>query len=106
MSARNALLTMAKRMQGGAFAAVLLMPLLAHADMPTYQSVTSERLVNAQKDNGWLMYRRNYESTGYAPFDLINSGNVGKLKVAFDYESGLSQGHEAAPGVNGKYMLV
>jgi alcohol dehydrogenase (cytochrome c) len=103
---RNALLTAAKRMRGGALAAVLLTPLLAHADMPAYPSVTSERLVNAQKDNGWLMYRRNYESTGYAPFDLINSGNVEKLKVAFDYESGLSQGHEAAPVVNGKYMFV
>src|SRR6202166_2029315 len=105
MIARNALLTMAKRMQGGAFAAVLLMTLLAHADMPTYQSVTSERLVTAQKDNGWLMYRRNYESTRYAAFDAINSGNVGQLKVAFDYESGLSQGHEAAPVVNGRDMV-
>src|SRR6202162_1289212 len=103
---RNALFTVAKRMRSGASAAVLLTPLLAHADMPAYPSVTSERLVNAQKDNGWLMYRRNYESTGYAPFDVINSGNVDKLKVAFDYESGLSQGHEAAPVVNGKYMFV
>ena len=103
---RNALWTAAKRMRGGVFAAMLLTPLLARADMPTYPSVTSERLVNAQKDNGWLMYRRNYESTGYAPFDAINSGNVSQLKVAFDYESGLSQGHEAAPVVNGKYMFV
>ena len=52
------------------------------------------------------MYRRNYESTGYAPFDQINTGNVDKLKVAFDYESGLFQGHEAAPVVNGNYMFV
>src|SRR5450432_4305211 len=73
------LLTAAKRWRAGAFAAMLLMPLLAHADMPTYPSVTTERLVNAQKDNGWLMYRRNYESTGYAPFDQINAGNVGQL---------------------------
>src|ERR1019366_2206958 len=57
-------------------------------------------------DDGWLMYRRNYESTGYAPFDLINAGNVGKLKVAFDYQSDLSQGHEAAPVVNGNYLFV
>ena len=49
------------------------------------------------------MYRRNYESTGYAPFDQINTGNVGKLKVAFDYQSDLSQGHEAAP--DGQWQL-
>src|ERR1700687_685677 len=103
---RNALLTAVKRMRGGVFAAMLLAPLLARADMPTYPSVTSERLVDAQKDNGWLMYRRNYESTGYAPFDQINAGNVDKLKVAFDYQSNLSQGHEAAPVVNGSYMFV
>ena len=103
---RNALLTAAKRMRGGVFAAVLLTPLLAYAAPPIYPPVTSERLINAQQDNGWLMYRRNYESTGYAPFDQINAGNVSKLTVAFDYQSDLPQGHEAAPIVNGNYMFV
>ncbi|MGA2343011.1 MAG: hypothetical protein ABSG29_07450, partial [Steroidobacteraceae bacterium] len=86
--------------------AATLAPLLAAAETPAYPAVTTERLNNAQKDNGWLMYRRNYESTGYAPFDQISAANVGKLKIAFDYESGLSQGHEAAPVVNGKYLFV
>jgi alcohol dehydrogenase (cytochrome c) len=103
---RNALSTAAKRMRGGVFAAAVLTPLPAFADMPAYAQVTSERLVNAQQDNGWLMYRRNYESTAYAPFDQINGGNVGKLTSVFDYQSDLSQGHEAAPLVNGKYMFV
>src|ERR1700680_4540131 len=100
-------LTVVKRMLGVAVVAVTaLTPLLAYAVMPAYSPVTSERLVNAQQDSGWLMYRRNYESTGYAPFDQINAGNVDKLKIAFDYQSNLSQGHEAAPLVNGKYMFV
>jgi alcohol dehydrogenase (cytochrome c) len=81
-------------------------PLLGYAATTEYRGVTTERLVNAQQDNGWLMYRRNYESTGYAPFDQINTGNVGKLKIAFDYRSDLSQGHEAAPVVNGRFMFV
>src|ERR1700688_3000988 len=107
MSVENdALFTVAKRIRGGGVAAALLMPLLAHADVPAYPTVTSERLVNAQQDSGWLMYRRNYESTGYAPFDQINTGNVAKLAVAFDYQSDLPQGHEAAPVVNGKYIFV
>ena len=84
----------------------VLMPLWAAAQAPAYLAVTRERLVNAQQDNGWLMYRRNYESTGYAPFDQINTGNVGKLSAAFDMQSDLWQGHEAAPVVNGKYMFV
>src|ERR1700722_13030350 len=99
-------LTVVKRMLGAAVAVTALTPLLAYAAMPAYSPVTSERLINAQQDNGWLMYRRNYESTGYAPFDQINGGNVGKLTSVFDYQSDLSQGHEAAPVVNGKYMFV
>ena len=59
----NPLLTATRRMLGVLFAAVALTPLLAHADTPAYQAVTTERLINAQQDSGWLMYRRNYEST-------------------------------------------
>jgi len=104
---RNAVKTAARHMLGGGvFAAAALMPLLAYAAAPAYDSVTTARLDNAQKDNGWLMYRRSYTSTGFAPFDQINTGNVDKLKVAFTYKSGLNQGHEAAPIVNGKYMFV
>src|SRR5450432_311398 len=91
---RNRLLSAARRLRGGVIAAALLLPLWVHADIPAYSSVTNERLLNAQQDNGWLMYRRNYESTGYAPFDQINGGTVGKLAIAFDYTSDLSQGHE------------
>jgi len=88
------------------FAAAPFSSLPAQADTPAYEAVTADRLVNAQKDNGWLMYRRNYESTGYAPFDQISTANVAKLKPVFDYESKLYQGHEAAPVVNGRYMFV
>jgi len=68
-------------MRGGWLAAMVLMPLLCYA-APEYGAVTTERLVNAQQDTGWLMYRRNHESTGYAPFDQINAANVGQLKIA------------------------
>jgi alcohol dehydrogenase (cytochrome c) len=96
----------AEFMRGGWFlAAMVLMPLLCYA-APEYEAVTTDRLVNAQQDTGWLMYRRNYESTGYAPFDQINTANVGQLKIAFDHKSELSQGHEAAPVVNGTYLFV
>src|ERR1700721_1275556 len=89
----NTVLNAAKRMLGGGVAAAaVLASSWAHAAMPAYLQVTSERLINAQQDKGWLMYRRNYESTGYAPFDQIKTGNVAKLKVAFDYESQLFQG--------------
>src|SRR5580658_8649824 len=103
---RNDLVGVVKRTRAALAAALLLTPVLAFATTLEYPSVSDERLVNAQQDNGWLMYRRNYESTGFAPFDQINSTNVDKLKPAFDYESGLSQGHESPPVVNGNYMFV
>src|SRR6202166_831589 len=103
----NTVLTAAKRALGGSVvAAAVFTSVWAHAAMPAYSPVTSERLINAQQDKGWLMSRRNYESTGYAPFDQINAGNVGKLTIAFNHQSDLFQGHEAAPVVNGKYMFV
>jgi alcohol dehydrogenase (cytochrome c) len=71
-----------------------------------YQPVTDARLTNAAKDDGWLMYRRDYGSTGYAPFEDINTTNVGNLKVAFDVKNELTQGFEAAPLVNGNTMFV
>ncbi len=70
-----------------------------------YPAVTDDRLVNAQTDDGWLMFRRSYDSRGYAPFDQIGKQNVAQLKPVFTYASGLKQGHEAAPVVNGRYHV-
>lgn len=78
----------------------------ADGDAGPYSSVTSSRLANASKDNGWLMYRRDYTSSGYAPFTDINTGNVAQLKPVWDYETGIKTGHEAPPIINGDYMFV
>lgn len=86
--------------------AALALTAAGTATASDYQPVTDVRLVNAAKDDGWLMYRRDYASTGFAPFDQINAGNVAQLKVAFDHKSGLTQGHEGAPVVNGNVMFL
>ena len=86
-----------------AFAGLRSSPTHAASDYP---SVTTERLVNAASDDGWLMYRRTYDSRGYAPFDGINASNVAQLKTVFTYDTGLKQGHEAPPVVNGHMMFV
>jgi len=93
-------------LRGILLATAALVPLAATAAAPAYRPVTTSRLLNAQHDAGWLMYRRNYASTAYAPFREITRHNVNRLKIAFDYESGLTQGHESAPIVNGHYMFV
>jgi alcohol dehydrogenase (cytochrome c) len=71
-----------------------------------YSPVTDARLANAASDPGWLMYRHDYGSTGYANQNQINTGNVTKLKQAWDYVSDFKQGHEAAPIVNGDFLFI
>jgi alcohol dehydrogenase (cytochrome c) len=71
-----------------------------------YLSVTDERLKAASTDDGWLMYRRDYGSSGYAPFDTINVSNVSELKPAWDYKTEFDTGHESPPVVNGDYLFV
>ncbi|HET8882675.1 MAG TPA: methanol/ethanol family PQQ-dependent dehydrogenase [Solimonas sp.] len=88
------------------FAAVLLPAYATTAAAAGYPSVSDARLANAAGDDGWLMYRRDYTSSGYAPFNDINAGNVTKLKVVFDYKTDLDTGHEAAPIVNGNMMFI
>jgi len=71
-----------------------------------YAPVTEARLNDAAKDNGWLMYRRDYGSSGYAPFDTINTKNVTDLKQVWDFETGFDTGHEAPGIVNGDYLFL
>lgn len=78
----------------------------AAAQGDDYPSVTDARLLNAANDDGWLMYRRDYGSSGYAPFDSINASNVTQLKQAWDWKSPFDMGHESPPIVNGDYLFV
>jgi alcohol dehydrogenase (cytochrome c) len=71
-----------------------------------YQAVTDARLSSAAKDDGWLMYRRDYTNSGYVPFSEINASNVANLKQVWDFKTGIDVGHEAPPVVNGDYMFI
>ncbi|HEY0198396.1 MAG TPA: methanol/ethanol family PQQ-dependent dehydrogenase [Rhodanobacter sp.] len=90
---RNTLFLVALMTTGGAIAA-------------DYAPVTDARLGAAASDDGWLMYRRDYTSSGYAPFDGINTGNVSGLKQVWDYKTGFEQGHESPAIVNGDYLFI
>jgi alcohol dehydrogenase (cytochrome c) len=88
------------------FAALLAAGTTAAATPADYPAVTDARLAAAAKDDGWLMYRRDYAGSGYAPFDEINAGNVAGLKPAWDHEDDLQVGYESPPVVNGNYLYV
>jgi alcohol dehydrogenase (cytochrome c) len=76
----------------------------AAGELP-WAPVTDARLLHATADDGSLMYRRAYDSQGYAPFAQIDATNVANLAPVFTYKTGLPQGHEAAPIVNGRYLF-
>jgi alcohol dehydrogenase (cytochrome c) len=78
----------------------------ADAAPPPYAAVDAARLAHAASDDGWLMYRRAYDAQGYAPFDQIRPANVARLREVFTFDTGLRQGHEAPPVVNGRWMFV
>ena len=85
---------------------VALLAVAGGALATDYAPVTDARLKAAATDDGWLMYRHDYTSSGYSPFDTINSGNVAGLKQVWDYKTGMEQGHESPPIVNGDYLFV
>ena len=78
---------------------------LANAQLRPYQEVTDARLRSPEAAN-WLLYRGNYNGWGYSPLKAINTGNVGKLSLAWSYATGVLEGHQAPPIVNGGYMYV
>jgi alcohol dehydrogenase (cytochrome c) len=86
--------------------AALLSPIAAAvAAPPAYSPVTDARLQKPEAGN-WLMYRGNYSGWGYSPLDKVNTGNVGKLTLAWSFSTGQVDGHQAPPIVNNGYMFV
>ncbi len=78
---------------------------LAHAQTRPYPTVTDARLASPEAAN-WLSYRGNYSGWGYSPLKKIDTKNVGKLTLAWSYTTGLTEGHQSPPIVNGGYMYV
>jgi PQQ-dependent dehydrogenase (methanol/ethanol family) len=60
----------------------------------------------AQNANDWAMPAKDYANTRFSTLKQINSGNVGKLQVAWTFSTGVLRGHEGAPLVIGDVMYV
>jgi alcohol dehydrogenase (cytochrome c) len=83
----------------------LVSTLLFAQDLPPYNPVTAERLLNPEESN-WLMYRGSYDSHGFSNLDQINTDNVDGLVPVWSFSTGLREGHQAPPIVNDGYMYV
>ena len=79
---------------------------VSHDSTPGWVTVTDARLLDAGRDDGWLMYLRTYDAHAHAPFAQIDRRNVGRLHVVFTHEFSIPEGYEAPPIVNGRTMIV
>jgi alcohol dehydrogenase (cytochrome c) len=70
-----------------------------------YPPVTAERLARPA-DGDWLMVRRTHDGWGYSPLNQITPANVARLKPFWVFSTGVLNGHEAPPIVNGNVMFV
>jgi alcohol dehydrogenase (cytochrome c) len=72
--------------------------------------VTSERLVNADKEpQNWLMNHRSYDGQRFSPLDQINKSNVKGLKLAYAVALGGTKANEnleATPLVEDGFMYM
>lgn len=57
-------------------------------------------------DNNWCMQQGNYDATRYSKLDQITTKNVGSLKVAWTFSTGVLRGHEGSPLVIGNMMYL
>src|SRR5438105_3177124 len=73
---------------------------------PQTQLPTGAQSANEPEDGQWLMPAKNYASTRFSGLDQINTQNVGNLKVAWTFSTGVDRGQEAAPLVVGSTMYV
>jgi lanthanide-dependent methanol dehydrogenase len=60
----------------------------------------------AQNPGNWAMPALHYNNQRFSTLKEINTGNVGKLQVAWTFSTGVLRGHEGAPLVIGDVMYV
>ncbi len=69
--------------------------------------VDGARIQAADKEPGnWMSYGRTYDEQRFSPLDKINTGNVGKLGLAWSYDLDTRRGQEATPIVVDGVMYV
>lgn len=70
-------------------------------------ALANEELLGLQQDaNQWVMNNGNYAGWNYSPLDQINTDNVQYLQVAWTYQTGILDNHEAEPLVVGDTLYI
>ena len=67
----------------------------------------NESVMAATKDpNNWAIWGGNYAGNRYSSLDQINTSNVGNLRPAWTFSTGVLRGHEGGPLVIGETMYI
>ena len=67
----------------------------------------NESVIKATSDpNNWAIQSGDYAGTRYSTLDQITTENVGQLKVAWTFSTGVLRGHEGGPLVVGDTMWL
>jgi PQQ-dependent dehydrogenase (methanol/ethanol family) len=69
-------------------------------------SANDELLVMQDNAAWWVMPNGNYDATRFSSLSHINADNVGDLKVAWTFSTGVLRGHEGGPLVIGDTMYI
>ena len=65
-----------------------------------------DAIKNTSDPNNWASQSGNYALDRYSKLDQINTSNVGQLKVAWTFSTGVLRGHEGSPLVVGNTIYV
>jgi quinohemoprotein ethanol dehydrogenase len=70
-------------------------------------TVDGARIAAADSEPGnWLAHGRTYGEERFSPLDQVNDQNVGRLGLAWHYDTGRDRGHEASPIVVDGVMFL
>jgi PQQ-dependent dehydrogenase (methanol/ethanol family) len=70
-------------------------------------ALANDSVVKCIEDaNNWCMQQKDYSATRYSTLDQINTKNVGSMKVAWTFSTGVLRGHEGSPLVVGNTMWL
>jgi alcohol dehydrogenase (cytochrome c) len=76
----------------------VLLSIVFAASVFAQNLVTSERLVNALKEQqNWLTYWGDYSGTRHRSLDQINTSNVKNLRVEWIFQTGVAGAFQAVP---------
>ena len=73
----------------------------------SFPAAANEDIIkNSSDPHNWAQPAGDYASTRYSKLDQINTKNVGSLKTAWTFSTGVLRGHEGTPLVIGAMMYV